>query len=103
MVIIIEKDAYSSTSADYVYSTCSSMSRAVKKAVEAARQRRDTEVNVSDEGVSSIEDLPELCKLSEGLIGWLLSLSPLSLSLSVSVSLCLSRCISFCYKACAKP
>ena len=40
------------------------MSRTVKKAVEAARQRRETEVNVSDEGISNIEDVPELCKYS---------------------------------------
>ena len=42
----------------------SAMSRTVKKAVEAARQRKETEINVSDEGISNIEDVPELCKYS---------------------------------------
>ena len=39
------------------------MSRALKKAVEAAKQRKEGgEVNVPDEGIANLEDVPELCK-----------------------------------------
>lgn len=39
------------------------MSRALKKAVEAAaKQKKDGgEVNVPDEGIANLEDVPELC------------------------------------------
>lgn len=39
------------------------MSRALKKAVEAAKQRKEGgEVNVPDEGIANLEDVPELCE-----------------------------------------
>ena len=39
------------------------MSRALKKAVEAAKHRKDGgEVNVPDEGIANLEDVPELCE-----------------------------------------
>ena len=39
------------------------MSRALKKAVEAAKHRKDGgEVNVPDEGIANPEDVPELCE-----------------------------------------
>lgn len=39
------------------------MSRALKKAVEAAKQRKEAaEVNVPDEGIANLEDVPELCR-----------------------------------------
>ena len=39
------------------------MSRALKKAVEAAKQRKDGgEINVPDEGIANLEDAPELCE-----------------------------------------
>ena len=41
------------------------MSRALKKAVEAAkgRSKEGGEVNVPDEGIVNLEDVPELCEL----------------------------------------
>ncbi len=38
------------------------MSRTLRKAVEAAKQRKETELNLPDEGVANLEDVPELCK-----------------------------------------
>ena len=39
------------------------MSRALKKAVEAAAKQKDGgEVNVPDEGIANLEDVPELCE-----------------------------------------
>ena len=42
------------------------MSRALKKAVESAKSRKEGgEVNVPDEGIANLEDVPELCELLE--------------------------------------
>ena len=40
------------------------MSRALKKAVEAAAKQRKEggEVNVPDEGIANLQDVPELCE-----------------------------------------
>ena len=40
------------------------MSRALKKAVEAAKHHRKdgVEVNVPDEGIVNLDDVPELCE-----------------------------------------
>lgn len=38
------------------------MSRALRKAVEVVKHKRDTELNLPDEGVANLEDVPELCK-----------------------------------------
>lgn len=38
------------------------MSRTLRKAVEAVKHRKDTELNLPDEGVANLEDVPELCK-----------------------------------------
>lgn len=37
------------------------MSRTLRKAVEAAKHRKETELNLPDESVTSLEDVPELC------------------------------------------
>ena len=39
------------------------MSRALRKAVEVVKHRKDTELNLPDEGVANLEDVPELCEL----------------------------------------
>lgn len=39
------------------------MSRALRKAVEAAKQKKETEIHLADEGVANLEDVPELCTL----------------------------------------
>ena len=39
------------------------MSRTLRKAVEGAKQRKETEIHLADEGVANIEDVPELCTL----------------------------------------
>ena len=50
------------------------MSRALKKAVEAAKQRKEGgEVNVPDEGIANLEDVPELCKcMNKPRVSWIL-------------------------------
>lgn len=40
------------------------MSRTLRKAVEIVKQRKDTELNLPDEGIANLEDVPELCELS---------------------------------------
>lgn len=39
------------------------MSRTLRKAVEVAKQKKETELNLPDEGVANLEDVPELCKI----------------------------------------
>ncbi len=39
------------------------MSRTLRKAVEVVKQRKDTELNIPDEGIANLEDVPELCEL----------------------------------------
>ncbi len=38
------------------------MSRTLRKAVEAAKHKKDTEIHLADEGVANLEDVPELCE-----------------------------------------
>lgn len=38
------------------------MSRTLRKAVEAAKARKETELILPDEGVANLEDVPELCE-----------------------------------------
>ena len=38
------------------------MSRTLRKAVEVVKHRKETELNLPDEGVTNLEDVPELCK-----------------------------------------
>ena len=38
------------------------MSKTLKKAVETARQKKETEIHLVDEGVAKLDDVPELCK-----------------------------------------
>ena len=38
------------------------MSRTLRKAVESAKQKRETELRLPDEGIANLEDVPELCK-----------------------------------------
>ena len=39
------------------------MSRTLRKAVEVVKHRKDTELNLPDEGIANLEDVPELCEL----------------------------------------
>lgn len=38
------------------------MSRTLRRAVEVVKQKRDTELNLPDEGITNLEDVPELCE-----------------------------------------
>ena len=38
------------------------MSRTLRKAVDVVKQRKDTELNLPDEGIANLEDVPELCE-----------------------------------------
>ena len=38
------------------------MSRALRKAVEHSKQKKETSIHLPDEGISALEDVPELCK-----------------------------------------
>lgn len=38
------------------------MSRTLRKAVEAVKQRKETELHLPDESVANLEDVPELCE-----------------------------------------
>lgn len=38
------------------------MNRTLKKAVETAKQKKETEIRLVDEGVAKLDDVPELCK-----------------------------------------
>lgn len=38
------------------------MSRTLRKAVETAKQKKETEINLQDEGIAHLEEVPELCK-----------------------------------------
>ena len=38
------------------------MSRAVRKAVEAVKQGKETELHLADEGVANLESVPDLCE-----------------------------------------
>lgn len=40
------------------------MSRTLRKAVEVVKQRKETELNLPEEGITSLEDVPELCEYS---------------------------------------
>lgn len=42
------------------------MSRTLRKAVEVVKHRKDTELNLPDEGIANLEDVPELCELCQG-------------------------------------
>ena len=37
------------------------MSRTLRKAVESAKQKKETEINLPDEGIAHLEEVPELC------------------------------------------
>ena len=41
------------------------MSRTLRKAVETAKQKKETEINLSDEGIAHLEEVPELCKFTK--------------------------------------
>lgn len=45
------------------YYRWNTMSRTLRKAVEVVKQRKDTELNIPDEGIANLEDVPELCEL----------------------------------------
>lgn len=38
------------------------MSRTLRKAVENAKQKKETEINLADEGIAHLEEVPELCE-----------------------------------------
>ena len=38
------------------------MSRTLRKAVEAAKQKKELEFHLPDEGIAHLEDVPELCE-----------------------------------------
>lgn len=38
------------------------MSRTLRKAVEVVKHKKDTELNLPDEGIANLEDVPELCE-----------------------------------------
>ena len=38
------------------------MSRTLRKAVENAKQKKETEINLAEEGIAHLEEVPELCK-----------------------------------------
>lgn len=40
----------------------SKMSRALRKAVESAKQKKETELHLVDEGIVNLEDVPEMCE-----------------------------------------
>ena len=43
------------------------MSRGLRKAIEHSKQRKETALRFSDEGVSSLYEVPELCKHTDHL------------------------------------
>ena len=38
------------------------MSRTLRKAVENAKQKKETEINLIEEGIAHLEEVPELCE-----------------------------------------
>ena len=44
------------------------MSRALRKAVEHSKQKKETSIHLPDEGISALEDVPELCKTTRSLL-----------------------------------
>ena len=38
------------------------MSRTLRKAVENAKQKKETEINLVEEGIAHLEEVPELCE-----------------------------------------
>ena len=47
---------------DYVFFR-PKMSRTLRKAVETAKQKKETEINLTDEGIAHLAEVPELCEL----------------------------------------
>ena len=40
------------------------MSRALRKAIESTKQKKENSIRLSDEGISSLYEAPELCTLT---------------------------------------
>lgn len=36
----------------------------MRKAVETAKQKKETDINLIDEGIAHLEEVPELCELA---------------------------------------
>jgi hypothetical protein len=87
------------------------MSRTLRKAVENAKQKKETEINLVEEGIAHLEEVPELfilhnltklCLSHNKIVGKLKQQKahkqklcpPLSFTVSVRLSVCLSVCPS---------
>ena len=45
------------------------MSRTLRKAVENAKQKKESEINLVEEGIAHLEEVPELCEWWEKMSG----------------------------------
>ena len=73
------------------------MSRTLRKAVDAAKQKKETELHLPDEGIAHLEEVPQLCELSVYAYRYIYNVSCIYINLYIHLPLCTQTVIANVY------